>query len=168
MTFVVGTAADVFPSDFAQAVDGELQKRYPAPGGEEAWESDPIDPNGWRLLQQLATSMLGSGHPSQLSGIDAYQAVWVPATFSHVEHVAVPNAADPLQVGSLPALVEELRVFAGAASLPTDDIELMDLAARYLEDDLGFEKDLDVQTYVQLMLGAKQATARGQALWIRN
>src|SRR5206468_13070435 len=117
MSFVVGTAADIFPPDFARSIDAELWKRYPAPkdGGEEAWQSDLVDPGGWRLLQQLATSMLGGAHPSQLTGVDAYQMVWVPATFSHVEHIAIPNAADPLQVGSLPTLVEELRVFAGAA-----------------------------------------------------
>jgi len=40
----------------------------------------------------------------------------------------------------------------------------MQLAAHYLETD--FDADLDVQTYVQLMLSAKQASARGQALWV--
>jgi len=168
MSFVVGAAADVFSPDFARSVEAELSKRYPAPpaGGDDAWESDRVEHEGWQQLQQLATSMLGGAHPSQIAGVDAYQMVWVPATFAHVEHVAIPNAADPLQVGSLPALVEELRVFAGAASLPTDDVELMELAAHYLEDDLAFDKDLEIQTYVQLMLAAKQASARGQALWI--
>jgi hypothetical protein len=168
MSFVVGAAADIFPADFARSVEAELWKRYPAPrdGSDEAWRSDIVEHEGWTLLQQLATSMLGSGHPSQLAGVDAYQMVWVPSALPHVEHVAIPNAADPLQVGSLPALVEELRVFAGAASLPTDDVELMELAVHYLEDDLAFDKDLEIQTYVQLMLAAKQASARGQALWI--
>src|SRR6266576_1413784 len=135
MSFVVGTAADVFPPDFARSVDAELWKRYPAPrdGGGEAWNSDIVEPDGWRQLQQLATSMLGGGGASQLTGIDAYQMVWIPSPFTQVEHIAIPNAADPLQVGSLPALVEELRGFAAAASLPTDDVELMQLAAHYLE-----------------------------------
>jgi hypothetical protein len=168
ISFVVGAAADVFPPDFARAVDAELWKRFPPPkdGNEEAWHSDRVEPDGWRLLQDLAKSMLGTAHPSQLTGVEAYQMVWVPSAFTSVEHIAIPNAADPLQVGSLPNLVEELRVFAGAASLPTDDVELMELAAHYLEDELSFDKDLDTQTYVQLMLAAKQAAARGQALWI--
>ena len=170
MSFVVGSAADVFPADFARSVDTELRKRYPTAkdGDEEAWHSDVVEPAGWRQLQQLATSMLGGGHPSQLAGVEAYQMVWVPATFSHVEQIAIPNAADPLQVGSLPTLLEELRVFAAAASLPTDDVELMELAAHYLEDELSFDKDLEIQTYVQLMLAAKQASARGEALWIAS
>jgi hypothetical protein len=40
------------------------------------------------------------------------------------------------------------------------------LAARYLEDDDLIDKELDLQTYVQLMLTAKQAVARRQALWV--
>ena len=173
MSFVAGTASDVFPPDFARSVDAELWKRYPAPrdgpakSDVEAWHSDIVEHSGWKQLRQLATSMLGGAHPSQLA-VDAYQMVWVPASFAHVEHVAIPNAADPLQVGSLPSLVEELRVFAGAASLPTDDVELMELAAHYLEDEMSFDKDLEIQTYVQLMLAAKQAAARGQALWIAS
>ena len=82
----------------------------------------------------------------------------------HVEHVPIANLADPLQIGSLPALLDELRLFAAGASLPTDDVELMQLAAHYLEGD--FDADLDVQTYVQLFLSAKQAAARNQALWV--
>lgn len=168
LSFVVGSAADVFSPDFARSVDAELRKRYPAAGdgNQDAWQSDVVEPAGWQQLQQLATSMLGAARPSQLAGVDAYQMVWVPAMFSQVEHIAIPSAADPLQVGSLPALVEELRLFAAAASLPTDDVELMELAAHYLEDDLSFDQDLEIQTYVQLMLAAKQASARGQMLWI--
>ena len=168
LSFVAGSAADVFPPDFARSVDAELRKRHPelGDGNQEAWQSDVVEPAGWQQLQQLATSMLGAGRPSQLAGVEAYQMVWVPAVFANVEHIAIPNAADPLQVGSLPALVEELRLFAAAASLPTDDVELMELAAHYLEDDLSFDQDLEIQTYVQLMLAAKQASARGQALWI--
>jgi hypothetical protein len=82
-----------------------------------------------------------------------------------VEHVPIANAADPLQVGSLAKLIEELRRFASAASLPIDDVELMQLSAQYLEQD-DPDADLDVQTYIQLMLSAKQAAARQQALWV--
>jgi len=42
----------------------------------------------------------------------------------------------------------------------------MHLAAKYLEDDELFDRDLDIQTYVQLMLSARQAVARRQPLWI--
>ena len=78
----------------------------------------------------------------------------------------MPNVADPFQVASLPTLLEALQKFATSQSLPTDDVELMQLAAKYLEDDELVEADLDIQTYVQLMLSARQAVARRQALWI--
>ena len=39
----------------------------------------------------------------------------------------------------------------------------MQLAAQLLEGD---EVNLELETYVQLMLSAKQARARGQALWV--
>jgi hypothetical protein len=101
----------------------------------------------------------------QLTTVDAYQAVYIPARVSNVEHLPIANAADPLQVGSLDQLIEELRRFAAAASLPVDDVELMQLNAHYLEQD-DPDADLDVQTYIQLMLSAKQAAARQQALWV--
>lgn len=164
LTFVVGSAADVFADDLARVVDAELRTRFPdvRHDGDEAYESEPLDPMGWRHLQQRVLRTMDVA--PQLTTVDAYQAVYVPAAHRGVDHLPIANLADPLQVGSLPALLDELRAFASAASLPTDDVELMQLAAHYLEDD--FDKDLDVQTYVQLMLSAKQAAARNEALWV--
>jgi hypothetical protein len=164
LTFVVGTAADVFAGDLARAVDAELAKRFPAAGeADDPYHSEPVDASGWRELQRRVHQTLDVA--PQLTTVDAYQAVYVPAEMEHVEHVPIVNVADPLQIGSLPALLDELRRFAASASLPTDDVELMQLAAHYLESD-DFASDLDVQTYVQLMLSAKQASARKQALWV--
>ncbi len=169
LTFVVGTASDVFGGDLARAVEGELRKRFPALAAydhDEAYRSDFVEASGWPKLQQRAATLLGKGAIPHLVSVEAYQAVYVPVELANVEHVPIPNAADPLQVGSLDALVGELRAFADAAMLPTDEIELMQLAAKYLEDDDLFDQDLDVQTYVQLMLSAKQALARRQGLWV--
>lgn len=163
LTFVAGSAADVFSGDLARTVDAELRSRFPQiADGEEPYESEPVPATGWRALQTRVLKTLD--YAPQLTGIDAYQAVYVPDAHEGVDHLPVPNLADPLQIGSLPALLEELRRFATAASLPTDDVELMQLGAHYLEGDL--DADLDVQTYVQLMLSAKQAVARQQPLWI--
>jgi hypothetical protein len=101
-----------------------------------------------------------------LGGLDAYQSVYLPLRFDRVEHIAIATVADPLEVGSLDMLLDELRLFASHASLPTDDVELMQIAARYLEDDDLFSTDLDVQTYAQLLLTAKQAAAHGLAVWL--
>ena len=128
----------MFPGDLARAIDAELRTRFPAlvPDGHGPYESEPVD---------------------------AYQAVYIPGA-AGVDHVAVATLADPLQIGSLPSLLDELHRFALAAMLPTDDVELMKLAVYYLETD--FDADLDIQTYVQLMLSARQAGVRGQALWV--
>jgi len=165
LTFVVGTASDVFAGDLARAIDAELSHRFPsaAKTGIEPYQSEPVDPSGWRHLQQRVLQSLDLS--PQLVTVDAYQAVYLPSAQENVEHLPVGTLADPLQVGSLPLLIEELRRFAAAASLPTDDVELMKLAVHYLESE-DPDADLDVQTYVQLMLSAKQAMTRGQALWV--
>lgn len=162
-TFVVGTAADAFRGDLAAAVADELRTRYSfePPAIAEPYESEPVHAAGWRELQNLMVSMLGG---SKLSEVEAYQAVFIPGDVSGVDQVEVPAVADPLQVASLDALVDELRRFASQAQLPTGDLELMQLAADYLEE--GTDHELDFQTYVQLMLSAGQAIARKQALWI--
>lgn len=159
LTFVVGTAADVFGPELARRIDGALEI---APA-EEAYRSEPVDAGGWRALQSRVLRTLDVA--PQIAGVDAYQAVYVPSRGDGVEPMPVANLADPLQVGSLDALMDELRRFAAGASLPTDDVELMQLAAQYLEHE-DPNADLDVQTYVQLMLSAKQAVARRQPLWI--
>ncbi len=159
LTFVAGSAHDVLAPDLARAVDDVLRSRFAISDGEdgEPYRSDEVDVRGWIELARRIP---------QLAGIDAYQAVFVAAPLRGVEEVSIPNVADPFHVASLTALVDALRTFAAGASLPTDDVELMQLAARYLEEDELLEADLDVQTYVQLMLSARQAVARRQALWI--
>jgi hypothetical protein len=160
LTFVAGSAQDVLGPDLARAVDDVLRLRFAIGDGdsEEPYRSDEVDVRGWVALQNRIP---------QIAGIDAYQAVFVAApTLRGIEDLNVPNVADPFHVASLPALVDALQQFAASASLPTDDVELMELAAKYLEEDELVEADLDVQTYVQLMLSARQAVARGQALWI--
>ena len=164
LTFVVGSATDVFAGELAQAIEAELRKQFPSVVRDDdgPYESEPVDAMGWRQLQQRVMRTLDVA--PQLTTVDAYQAVYVPVAHAQVEHVPVANLADPLQIGSLPALIDELHRFAAGSSLPTDDVELMQLAAHYLEDD--FDADLDVQTFVQLLLSAKQASARNQALWV--
>jgi hypothetical protein len=159
ITFVAGSAHDVLGPDLARAVEDALRQKFPVTNGEgeEAYRSDEVDARGWVALQ---------GRVPQIAGIDAYQAVFVAAPMRGIEEVTVPNVADPFHVASLPALVDALQQFATRAKLPVDEVELMQLAAKYLEEDELVDADLDVQTYVQLMLSARQAVARGQALWI--
>jgi len=165
LAFVAGAAADVFPSDLAAAIESVLRGRWErTSAGMEAYRSDPVEGLGWTRLQARAAQALDAA--PQLAGMDAYQSVYLPGARRAVEHLPIPNVADPLEVGSLDALLDELRAFAAKCALPTDDVELMQLAARYLEDDALIDADLDVQTYVQLMLAAKQSAAHGVPLWI--
>jgi len=165
LAFVAGGAADVFPADLAQAIAGVVRARFARAGeAEETYRSDPVHPIGWSRLQTRVARTLDAA--PQLTGMDAYQSVYLPEAGDSVERVTIPNVADPLEIGSLDALLAELRAFAAKASLPTDDVELMQLAAHYLEDDALIDQDLDVQTYVQLMLAAKQSAAHGVPLWI--
>jgi hypothetical protein len=166
IVFVAGNATDVFAPDLAQAIEAEVRKRFPAlPEGRfDAYRSEPVEGIGWSKLQESVMRAIPSA--PQITGLDAYQSVYLPLALDRVEHLLIPTVADPLEAGSLPRLLEELRLFALSVSLPTDDVELMQLAAKYLEDDALFDADLDVQTYVQLLLTAKQAAAHNVALWI--
>ncbi|HKS22266.1 MAG TPA: hypothetical protein VJZ76_05680 [Thermoanaerobaculia bacterium] len=157
LTFVVGRAGDVFGPALADAVDAALRGRFPSLTLRDGdpYHSEPVEFAGWRDLARRAPLL-----------VEPYQAVFVPVDVAAVETLVIPNAADPLQVASLSQLLAALHAFAESAALPTDDVELMTLAAKYLEDDLLISDDLDVQTYVQLMLSAKQAAATGRALWV--
>ncbi|HEX7152832.1 MAG TPA: hypothetical protein VF618_15190 [Thermoanaerobaculia bacterium] len=167
LTFIVGRAADAYGGAFARAVDAALAQVFTPPAGAplEPYQSEPVDVSGWRLLQQRVLRDFDTATFPQLTTVEAYQAVYVPRDAASIELAAIPQAADPLQIGSLPRLIEELRRFAAHASLPTDDVELMKLVVHYLEAE-DPDADLDVQTYVQLMLSARQAVARGQALFV--
>jgi len=156
LTFVVGMAADVFGPGLGRVIEAAV----PTVPGDEPYRSEPVDAAGWRALQGAVLRALDAA--PQLTTVDAYQAVYVPGVRG-VEHVAVASVADPLQVGSLDALLTELHAFAVSASLPVDEVELMGLFAELLESD---EINLELETYAQLMLSAKQARARGQALWV--
>ncbi|HEX6161351.1 MAG TPA: hypothetical protein VF111_14345, partial [Thermoanaerobaculia bacterium] len=132
LTFVVGSAAEVFGGALASLVEQALRERFALSASDgEAYRSEPIEPAGWVQLQHRAAEELGGPNVPHLVSIDAYQSVYLPGV-EQVESVLVPQAADPLQVGGVDALLRELRALAGKASLPIDDVELMQLAAHYL------------------------------------
>jgi hypothetical protein len=51
------------------------------------------------------------------------------------------------------------------ANLPVDEAGLKALEAKYDDDELC-DEDMDVQTYAQLLLGARMAQSRNQPLWV--
>ena len=139
-------------------IDAELATRFrvPSPDASEVYRSDAVDGRAWSAVQVRIP---------YLRQIDPYQAVFVPAPVEGVVAIALPNVADPLNVSSLDALMAALQDFAQRESLPVDDVELMQLAAHYLEEEEE-DADLHVQIYVQMMQTAKQAVAHGQPFWI--
>lgn len=167
LSFVAGKTANVYGPSLAVTIDAELERLFGLPkttAEESPYQSDEIDYRGWAQLQKRA-SELGITTP-HLTGVEAYQGGFLPADFDAPRAVNIPGAGDPLACGSLPRLIEELSRFAAAAGLPIDNLELMGLAAKYLEDDALFDQDLDIQTFIQLALSAGQARAHDQALWI--
>jgi hypothetical protein len=167
LTFVVGDAGAALGEGFGASVDAALRAHFPQLPADkgEIYASDEVPVSGWRTLQ---TRVAGVMQAPQVTAIDIYLAVYVPFTSDGIIELPVASAADPLQVGSVAALLDELRDFASRASLPVDDVELMGLANRYLEDETLEDADLDIQTYVQLMLSAKQAAVHARPLWIRT
>ena len=86
LTFVAGTATDVFSADFADAVENELRARYGFTPErlEDPYRSEPVNGAGWRDLQNLSRSMVGEGAMPHLTGVDAYQAVYLPVPLAKV------------------------------------------------------------------------------------
>lgn len=84
LTFVAGSAADVFADDLARAIDAELRRRFPsvALDGVERYESEPVDATGWRALQKRVLQTLDVA--PQLTTVDAYQAVYIPGAHDGV------------------------------------------------------------------------------------
>jgi hypothetical protein len=167
LTFVVGDAGAALGEGFGASVDAALRAHFPQLSADEGemYASDEVPVSGWRALQARVAGVMQA---PQVTAIDIYLAVYVPFTSDGIIELPVASAADPLQIGSVVALLGELRDFASRASLPVDDVELMGLANRYLEDEELEDADLDIQTYVQLMLSAKQAAVHARPLWIRT
>lgn len=152
---------------FARRIHEELERRNGAViyDGREAYRSEPVDPSGWLALQNRVREVVGPHGAPQLTTVDPYQAVYLPGESPSIEQVRIPPAADPLTIGSLPELIRELRGFATASELPDDDVHLMALWAEHLEQEEG-AGGADLEAYIQLMLSARQASARNLPLWI--
>ena len=161
LVFVAGNAADVFAPDLAAAIDAELRTRFPSLRrvDGDAYRSDPVDAVGMDATAGPRDAFDLRAAPRRVGCVSDRFTFRCGSNASSTS--PSPTVADPLEVGSLDMLLDELRLFASHASLPTDDVELMQLAAKYLEDDDLFSSDLDIQTYVQLLLTAKQASAHG-------
>jgi hypothetical protein len=127
--------------------------------------SEQVAWSGWGELQNRATSVLGGEQVPHLLAVDAWQGVFLPIVITPTE-IKMGNHPSPLRCASLPMLIKELERFAEALSLPTEEEGLLQPAEKYLDDNDLVDTDMDIQTYIQLMLSAKVADLNKQPLWI--
>lgn len=173
LTFTVGNASDVFFGEFADQVEHELarQLNYSAPRSTaldlEAYRSEEVAWFGWAQLQQKAVSTIGKDRVPQLLFIEAWRGVYLPLGIEPVQLI-IDEEDDQawLQCGSLSKLLRELDQLALIGNLPTDPVGLNELWERFFEEGADPDEDMDIQTYVQLMLAVQVAIERGMPLWV--
>jgi hypothetical protein len=168
LTFMVGNPSEVFTKAFAKRVRATLLRHFgesvDLDSEEEPYRTDELGWSGWEQLQRRAARAVGKRQVPHFLSMEAWCGCFVPVQ-TEPTVFEFGAAADPLQVASLPRLVEELKAVGTRLGLPTDARGLRVLAGRY-QDDEDVEADMDVQTYAQLFLAAKVARKRKQVLWV--
>jgi len=97
--------------------------------------------------------------------MEAWQGVYVPGE-ADIGFFTFDGHSTPLSVASLDQLIGELEAIGVALGLPTDGADLRSLFLGYRDDDDRCDDDMDIQTYVQLLLSAREAKKRNQPLWV--
>ena len=168
LTFQVGSAEQVFTEPYASNVAACLAQMFPGCGAEpseqELWYSSELAGSGWSSLQTRAEAVLGPGNAPHLLSMQAWMGAYLPVVLQPGT-VEVEGNDTALDVASLGDLVPELETFGHALGLAVDLAGLEALADKYDDDDLC-DDDMDLQTYAQLLQGAKIALERGQPLWV--
>ena len=167
LTFSVGNPIDAFFEPFAERVKKTFELHFNGivlDSDEEVYFSEDLGWSGWRLLQDKAVETVGAEAVPHFLSMEAWFGCYVPAE-------TIPGSFEfngeetPLAVASLPVLVSELEKLGKALGLPSGDIGLKELAAKYHDED-SIDDDMDIQTYAQLLLAAHVAQRRRQVLWV--
>ncbi len=167
LTFTVGNPVDAFVEPFAERVKKTLASHFSGivfDSKEDAYSSQELGWSGWRLLQNKAVETVGAVAVPHLLSMEAWSGCYVPAA-TQPGSFEFEGETTVLAVASLPALVCELENLGRVLGFPTNDEGLKELGAKYEDDDM-IDNDMDVQTYVQLLLAAHAAERRRQVLWI--
>jgi hypothetical protein len=169
LTFTVGTPADVFYEPYASnlraAIDHHFDEQVALESTQPPWHSDELGWSGWHKLQSRAVALVGTSAARHLLSMEAWKGAYLPVDLEPGVLDSIPGESGALDIGSLPRLVEELTRIAGALTISTDDSSLLALAVKYRVDDLS-DDEMGLQTLVQLLLAAYEATRRRQPLWI--
>lgn len=169
LVFTVGRPADVFDEPFAEVVQHVLKAECEDDitfdeAGVEPFNSAELGWSGWNLLQERARLALSPEEVPNLLSMDAIHGAYLPGW---VEAGAILFDANPmpLDVASLESLVDELEKLGPALGLATDADGLAKIAKRYQDDD-SCDDDMEIQTFAQLLLTAREAARRRQPLWV--
>jgi hypothetical protein len=168
LTFSVGNPVDAFVEPFANCVKKALESNFSGivlDSDAKAYFSEELGWSGWQLLQEKAVETVGVARVPHFLFMEAWSGCYVPAE-TEPRSFEFDGEKTPLAVASLPALVNELEDVGRALGLPTDDKGLKQLVAKYQDDDLLIDDDMDIQTYAQLLLAAHVAQRRRQVLWV--
>lgn len=171
LTFSVGHPREVFVAEFAERVQSTLESNF---GDCVDWSStqphyysNELGWSGWQMLQQRALELLGHDEVPHFLSMEAWCGCFIPGP-APIGSFKFENAPTPLDVASLDALQNELVAIGNALGLPTDDIGLTELAEKYDDDDDDdlCDDEMDIQTYIQLLLAVHVAVRRHQVLWV--
>jgi hypothetical protein len=97
--------------------------------------------------------------------MEAWQGVYVPVE-TDIGVFTFDGHSTPLSVASLDHLLGELEAIGVALGVRTEGADLQSLFLGYCDDDDRCDDDMDIQTYVQLLLSAREAKKRNQPLWV--
>ena len=110
-------------------------------------------------------ALVGASAVRHLLSMEAWKGVYLPVDLEPGSLASIPGESGPLDIGSLPRLVEELTRIAKALAISTDESSLLAVALQYRAVNLN-DEDMDIQTLAQLLLAAQEATRRRQPLWV--
>jgi hypothetical protein len=168
LTFTVGNPSDAFVEPFATRVRGTLEVECEGSvvldSAEEPYYSQELGWSGWQLLQELASDKVSPEQVPHLLSMEAWSGVYLPS-WNRIGALEFDGEPTPLDVASLDSLIEELELVGRALGLATDAEGLKAIAVKYEDDDL-VDSDMEIQTYAQLLLAAREAKRRKQPLWI--
>ena len=169
LVFTVGRPASVFDDPVAElmqhVLDAECEEHLAPEGGDpEPFHSAELGWSGWNLLQERARVALNPEAVPNLLSMDALHGAYLPG-WAEAGAILFDDYPMPLDVAPLEGLIAELERVGPVLGLATDDDGLARIAARYADAE-NCDDDMEVQTYAQLLLAARQAAARRQPLWV--
>ena len=169
LVFTVGRPSDVFDEPLAgvlqQILEAECEDHVSF--GEprvEPFHSAELGWSGWNLLQERARVAVSPEGVANLLSMDAIHGAYLPG-WGEAGAILLDATPMPLDVASLEGLIAELETLGPALGLATDPAGLAEIAARYQDDD-RVDDDMEIQTFAQLLIAAREAARRRQPLWV--